>query len=109
MQLKAPCEIRYGARADRNNLLLAIKLDTEIMDSVDTEMMDYYDHDERERKQIHHSSGSVRIYRAGPDESDKSGGSSGGGGGSGGGGDGGFGFGDFDDNADTNKLDYNYN
>jgi hypothetical protein len=26
-------------------------------------MMDYYDHDERERKQMHHSSGSARIYR----------------------------------------------
>ncbi len=38
-------------------------------DSVDTEMMDYYDHDERgERKQMHQSSGSVRIYKAGPDE-----------------------------------------
>ena len=41
-------------------------------DSVGTEMMDYYDHDERERKQMHHSSGPVRIYnRAGPDESEK--------------------------------------
>ncbi len=64
-------------------------------------MMDYYDHDERERKQMHHSSGPVRIYRAEPDES-------GGDGGSGGGGDGGNEFGDFDDDADTNKLDYNY-
>ncbi len=70
-------------------------------DSVDTEMMDYYDHDERERKQMHHSSGPVHIYRAGPDESDKSGGSSGGG-------DGGSGNGDIDDVADTNKLDNNY-
>ncbi len=26
-------------------------------------MLDYYDHDERERKQMHHSSGSARIYR----------------------------------------------
>ncbi len=74
-------------------------------------MMDYYDHDERERKQMHHSSGRMRIYRAGPDESnksDKSGGSSGGSGGSGGGGDGGCGIRDFDDDADTDKLDYNY-
>ena len=32
--------------------------------------MDYYDHDERERKQMHHnSSGPVRIYKAGPDGS----------------------------------------
>jgi hypothetical protein len=65
-------------------------------------MIDYFDHDERKRKQMHHSSGPVRIYRAGPDKSDKSGGSSGGGG------DGGSGFGDFDNEADTNKLDYNY-
>ncbi len=27
------------------------------------DMMDYLDHNERERKQMHHSSGSVRIYR----------------------------------------------
>ncbi len=26
-------------------------------------MMEYYDHDERERKQMHHSYGSARIYR----------------------------------------------
>ena len=72
-------------------------------------MMDYYDHDERERKQMHHSSGPVRIYRAGPDESDESGGSSGGDGGSGGGGgDGGSGIGDINEDADTNKLDYHY-
>ncbi len=72
-------------------------------------MMDFYDHDERERKQMHHSSGPMRIYRTGPDESNKSGGSSGGCGGSGGGGeDGGSGIGDFDDDGDTNKLDYNY-
>ena len=32
--------------------------------------MDYYDHDERERKQMYHSSGPVRIYRAGLDESE---------------------------------------
>jgi len=32
-------------------------------DSVRDDMMDYYDHDERERKQMHHSSGSARIYR----------------------------------------------
>ncbi len=37
-------------------------------------MMDYYDHDERERKQMHHSSELVRIYRAGPDESEEDGG-----------------------------------
>jgi hypothetical protein len=71
-------------------------------------MMDYYDHDERERKQMHHSSGPVRIYRAGPDESAKSGGSSGGGGRSGGGKNGSSGFGGFNDDADTNKLDSNY-
>jgi len=35
--------------------------------------MDYYDHDERERKQMQHSSG-VRIYRSGPDEEENSGG-----------------------------------
>ncbi len=46
-------------------------------DSVDTERMDYYDHDERERKQMHHSIGPVRIYRKGPDKNDESGGSSG--------------------------------
>ncbi len=83
-------------------------------DSVDTEiMMDYYNHDERERKQMHHSSGSVRIYRAEPDESNESnesGGSSGGNGSSGGGGeDCGSGSGDIiEKDADTNKLDYNY-
>ena len=38
-------------------------------DSVREDMMDYYDHDERERKQMHHSSGPVRIYKAGPDGS----------------------------------------
>ena len=70
------------------------------LDSMDTEMMNYYDHDERERKQMHHSSGPVRIYRAGPDESNENGGSSGGNGGSG--------IGDIDEDADTNKLDYNY-
>ncbi len=44
-------------------------------DSVDTtKMMDYYDHDERERKQMHHSNGPVRIYRVGPNESVKDGG-----------------------------------
>ena len=37
-------------------------------DSVQEDMMDYYDHDERERKQMQHSSGPMRIYRAGPDE-----------------------------------------
>ena len=37
-------------------------------------MMDYYDHDEREQKQMHHSSGAVRIYRSGPDEEGDSGG-----------------------------------
>ena len=42
-------------------------------DSVQENMMDYYDHDERERKQMHHSSG-VRIYRSGPDEEGTSGG-----------------------------------
>ena len=42
-------------------------------DSVQENMMDYYDHDERERKQMHHSSG-VRIYRSGPDEEGNSGG-----------------------------------
>ncbi len=64
-------------------------------DSVDTEMMDYYDHDERERKQMQYSGGPVRIYRAGPDESDKSGGGgSGGSRGSGGGVDGGSEIGD---------------
>ncbi len=52
--------------------------DTPTPDSLDTEMMFYYDHAERERKQMHHSSGPMRIYRAGPDESDKSGVSSGG-------------------------------
>jgi hypothetical protein len=57
---------------------------------------------------MHHSGGPVRIHRAGPDESDKSGGSSGGGGGSGGDGDNGSGIGDFDDDAYTNKLYYNY-
>ncbi len=46
-------------------------------------MMDY---DERERKQMHYSSGPVRIYRAGPDEIGEGVGSSGGDGGSGGGG-----------------------
>ena len=35
--------------------------------------MDYYDHDEQERKQMHHSSG-VRIYRSGHDEEGNSGG-----------------------------------
>jgi uncharacterized membrane protein YgcG len=62
-------------------------------DSVETDMMDYYDHDERERKRMHHSSGPVRIYRAGGgsggDGGRGSGGGSGGGGsreGSGGGG-----------------------
>ncbi len=35
------------------------------------EMMDYYDHDERERKQMHHSSGPVRIYRAGRTEKER--------------------------------------
>jgi hypothetical protein len=42
-------------------------------DSVQESMMDYYDHDERERKQMQHSSG-VRIYRSGPDEEENSGG-----------------------------------
>ncbi len=55
-------------------------------DSVDTEMMDYYDHNEREWKKMHHSSGPVRIYRAGPDEGEESGGSGGVDVGSGGGG-----------------------
>ncbi len=45
--------------------------------------MDYYDHDERERKQMHHSSRPVRIYRAGPDESEEGYGCSSGDGGSG--------------------------
>ncbi len=50
---------------------------------------------------MHYSSGPVRIYKAGPDESDEvSGGSSGG--------DGGSGSGDSDEDADTNQLDYNY-
>ena len=55
-------------------------------------MMDYYDHDERERKQMYHSSGI--IYRAGLDESED-GGCNGGrsGKGSGGGSDGGSGGG----------------
>ncbi len=70
--------------------------------------MDYYDHDEQGRKQMHHSSGPVRIYRPGPDESDESGGSSGGNGGSGGGGDGGSESGGIDEDVDTNNLDYNY-
>ncbi len=82
-------------------------------------MMDYYDHDEREQKQMRHSSGPVvRIYRAGPGESAEDGGSggvdesSGGGvddGGRGGGRDGGSGSGNIGEDADTNnKLDYNY-
>ena len=50
-------------------------------DSVQENMMDYYDHDERERKRMHHSSGAARIYRSGPD--DEQGGSGGGGGGGG--------------------------
>ena len=36
-------------------------------------MMDYYNHDEQKRKQMHHSSG-VRIYRSGHNEKGKSGG-----------------------------------
>ncbi len=39
---------------------------------VQENMIDYYDHDERERKQMHHSSG-VRIYRSGPDEEENNG------------------------------------
>ena len=31
--------------------------------------MDYYDHDEGERKQMHHSGGAARVYRSGQDES----------------------------------------
>ena len=31
--------------------------------------MDYYDHDEGERKQMQHSGGAARIYRSGQDES----------------------------------------
>ena len=49
-------------------------------DSVQENMMDYSDHDERERKQMHHSSGAARIYRSGPDEQGGSGGGAGGGG-----------------------------
>ena len=30
--------------------------------------MDYYDHDEGERKQMQHSGGAARIYRSGQDE-----------------------------------------
>ncbi len=41
------------------------------MDSVGTEMMDYYDYDEREQKQMRHTIGPVRIYRTGPDESEE--------------------------------------
>ena len=43
-------------------------------DSVQENMMDYYDHDERERKQMQFSSGAARIYRSGPDEEGGSGG-----------------------------------
>jgi len=63
-------------------------------DSVERDMMDYYDHDERERKQMHHSSGPMRIYKVGPDESVDGGSSDGGSdGGSGGGSDSGGGSG----------------
>ncbi len=51
---------------------------------------------------MHHSSGPMRIYRAGPDEIDESGDSCGGGG------NGGSESRDIDEDADTNKLDYNY-
>ncbi len=45
-------------------------------DSLDTEMIDYYDHDdERERKQMHHSSRPVRIYSVEPNESEEGSGS----------------------------------
>ncbi len=89
-------EIEITCDVSGNNLLKCAALGESnahtkryIPDSVDSEMMDYYDPDERERKQMHYnSSGPVRIYKAGPDESDKSGGSSGGDGSSGGGGDG---------------------
>jgi uncharacterized membrane protein YgcG len=88
--------------------------------SVETEMMDYYDHDERERKQMYHSSGPVRIYRAGLDESEdggcSGGGSSGGsGGGSGGGssgggsgGDGGADGGGINGAAEITEIDINH-
>ncbi len=81
-------------------------------DSMDTEMIDYYDHQERKWKEMHHSSGPGCIYRAGPDESERrerrkqrragmvaavvAGG------------DNGSETGDIDEDADTNKLDYNY-
>jgi len=45
-------------------------------DSVQEDMMDYYDHDEGERKQMHHSSGAARIYRSGLDEGEDGNGSS---------------------------------
>ena len=103
LEIEITCDVQHWANAHTKRYT---------PDSADTEMMNYCDHDERERKQMYHSSGRVRIYRAGPDESDKSGGSSGGSGGSGGG-DGGSGSGDNDEDADTdadtNKLDYNYN
>ena len=67
-------------------------------DSVETDMMDYYNHDERERKRMHHSSGPVRIYRAG--------GGSGGGSGGDGGADGGHGG--INEGADTTELDIIY-
>ena len=38
-------------------------------DSVQEDLMDYYDHDEGERKQMQHSGGAARIYRSGQEES----------------------------------------
>ena len=54
----------------RRNVRAALDTSThQALDSVQEDMMDYYDHhDERERKQMQHSSWSMRIYRAGPDE-----------------------------------------
>ena len=75
-------------------------------------MMDYYDHDERERKQMYHSSGPVRIYRAGLDESEDgecSGGRSGkGNGGGSGGGSGRADGGGINGAAEITEIDINY-